>query len=276
MKYKNDSYCPMFVGLPKENAAILDFYFKDCCFDTHNNYRRKRASPCFYSQREKNEERPLKSRRLQTSPEKVDDFINNIDIKENMNGTETDSVVSSIGSCSINSYKPYDMYSRSVHESDAESACQSGYHEDTEIYHEDNDQSFTEETLADKIHTQELNAYRSTIEALHASGPLTWEKETMVTDLRLSLHISNDENLIMLKNLNSSSSSCRNSIINAYGSFSGPQSTGFYTLLLHQLVDVRTMWEGQNHFCYIWSKIAQLLMMLRYGKRNCAEQVSYE
>ncbi|GJS89629.1 EMSY domain-containing protein [Tanacetum coccineum] len=210
MKYKNDANCPMFVGLPKENAAILDFYFKDCCFDTHNNYRRKRASPCFYSQREKNEERPLKSWRLQTSPEKVDDFINNIDIKENMNGTETDSVVSSSGSCSINSYKPYDMYCRSVHESDAESACQSGYHEDTEIYHEDNDQSFTEDTLADEIHRQELNAYRSTIEALHASGPLTWEKETMVTDLRLSLHISNDEYLIMLKNLNSSSSSCRN------------------------------------------------------------------
>ncbi|GJY31568.1 agenet domain-containing protein, partial [Tanacetum coccineum] len=126
-----------------------------------------------------------------------------------MNGTETDSVVSSSGSCSINSYKPYDMYCRSVHESDAESACQSGYHEDTEIYHEDNDQSFTEETLADEIHRLELNAYRSTIEALHASGPLTWEKETM------------------------------------------GQSTGLYTLLLHQLVDVGTMWEGQNHFCYI-------------------------
>nr|GEV15932.1 hypothetical protein [Tanacetum cinerariifolium] len=87
----------MFIGLPKENAAIFDFYFKDCCFDTHNNYRRKRASPCFYSQREKNEERPLKFRRLQTSPKKVDDFINNIDIKENMNGTETHNVVSSSG-----------------------------------------------------------------------------------------------------------------------------------------------------------------------------------
>nr|GEX31662.1 hypothetical protein [Tanacetum cinerariifolium] len=82
----------MFFGLPKQNAAILEFYFKDCCFDTHNNYRRKRPSPCFYSQREKNEECPLKFRRLQTSPEKVDDFINNIDIKETMNGTETHSV----------------------------------------------------------------------------------------------------------------------------------------------------------------------------------------
>nr|GFC72287.1 hypothetical protein [Tanacetum cinerariifolium] len=61
----------------------------------------------------------------------------------------------------------------------AESSCQSEYHEDTEIYHEDNDQSFTEDPLADEIHRQELKAYHSTIEALHASGPLTWEKETM-------------------------------------------------------------------------------------------------
>ncbi|PWA60080.1 EMSY domain-containing protein [Artemisia annua] len=197
----------MFGVLPKENAAILDFYLKDCCFDTYNNHQRKRASPCFYSQREENEERPLKSRRLGTSQEKVDAVINNRDM---INRTETASVVSSSGSCSIDRYNPYDMYCGSIHDSDAESACQSGYHEDTEIYHDDNDQSFTDETLADEIHRQELNAYRSTIEALHASGPLTWENETMVTDLRLSLHISNDEYLIMLKNLNSSSSSCRN------------------------------------------------------------------
>ncbi|PWA96891.1 EMSY domain-containing protein [Artemisia annua] len=203
MKYKKEANCAMFGVLPKENAAILDFYLKDCCFDTQNKHHLKRASSCFYSKYKENEERPLKSRRLGTSPEKVDDIINDRNVTEKINASETDSVVSSSGSCSINSYKPYDMYCRSDHDSDAESACQSGYHEDA-------DQCFTNETLADEIHRQELNAYRSTIEALHASGPLTWEKETMVTDLRLSLHISNDEYLIMLKNLNSSSSSCRN------------------------------------------------------------------
>ncbi|GKD09520.1 EMSY domain-containing protein, partial [Tanacetum coccineum] len=71
-------------------------------------------------------------------------------------------------------------------DSDAESTCQSGYHEDAgfyhgsaEIYHGDTDQSDTDKAWADEIHRQELNAYRSTLEALHASGPLTWEKETM-------------------------------------------------------------------------------------------------
>nr|GEY40993.1 hypothetical protein [Tanacetum cinerariifolium] len=246
MKYKNDANCPMFYGLPKENAAIFDFYFKDCCFDTHNNYQRKRPSPCFYSQCEKNEERPLKSRRLQISPKKVDDFINNIDIKENMNGTETDRVVSSSASCSINSYKPYDTYCRSVHESDAESSCQSEYHEDTE-------------TLADEIHRQELKAFRSTIEALHASSPLTWEKETMLTDLRLSIHISNDEYLIILKNLNSSSSSCRNR--SRYYSTIRPQNTGLYTLLLPQLVDVGTMWTPG----FQWTFSTLLALIIKAG-----------
>ncbi|GKB68873.1 hypothetical protein Tco_0930285 [Tanacetum coccineum] len=48
-------------------------------------------------------------------------------------------------------------------------------------------------------------------------------------------------------------------------------------LLLHQLADVGLMWEGQNTFAtcaMIRSKISQLLMMLRYGKRNGAEQAA--
>nr|GEW17434.1 hypothetical protein [Tanacetum cinerariifolium] len=192
--------------LPKENAARLDFYLKDICFDAQNNHNlkesgifssktRKRASPCCYTQDEENEERPpkfrvsgKKGRRLivlGTSTEMVDDVTNNRDMKENINGTngsETGSFVSSSGSCSTN-------------------GC-------TEIYHLDTDQSHTDKAWADEIHRQELNAYRSTLDALYASGTLTWEKETMVTNLCLSLHISNDEHLVMLENLISASSSC--------------------------------------------------------------------
>nr|GEZ40374.1 hypothetical protein [Tanacetum cinerariifolium] len=60
---------------------------------------------------------------------KVDDVNKNRDMKENINGTngsETDSVVSSSGSCSTNGCKPYDMYCRTRHDSDEESTCQSG------------------------------------------------------------------------------------------------------------------------------------------------------
>ncbi|GKA12846.1 putative EMSY domain-containing protein, agenet domain, plant type containing protein [Tanacetum coccineum] len=94
--------------LPKENAAILDFYLKDICFDAHNNHNlkesgifssktRKRASPCCYTQDEENEERPLKFRVsgkvgrrlivLETSTEKVDDVNYIRDMKDNINGS---------------------------------------------------------------------------------------------------------------------------------------------------------------------------------------------
>lgn len=117
-----------------------------------------------------------------------------------------DSVASSTASCTINNnYRHNDMGCQSGgfegHDSDAESICQGGYEEDLSLNNKD---------LAAEIHTLELQAYRRTIEALHASGPLSWEKESMVTNLRMSLHISNDEHLIELKNLISSASSIRN------------------------------------------------------------------
>ncbi|PQQ02502.1 uncharacterized protein Pyn_24673 [Prunus yedoensis var. nudiflora] len=53
-----------------------------------------------------------------------------------------------------------------------------------------------EEDVPAGIHRLELNAYRSTLVAMHASGSLTWEQEALLTNLRISLHISNDEHLI--------------------------------------------------------------------------------
>ena len=58
-----------------------------------------------------------------------------------------------------------------------------------------------EEDLAAEVHRQELHAYRCTIMALYASGPLSWEKENLLTDLRLMLHISNDEHLSEVRHL---------------------------------------------------------------------------
>ncbi|PON54417.1 EMSY N-terminal [Parasponia andersonii] len=51
------------------------------------------------------------------------------------------------------------------------------------------------------IHNLELKAYKSTVLALYASGPLSWEQESMLTNLRLSVHISNDERLLQLRQL---------------------------------------------------------------------------
>ncbi|KAL8189631.1 hypothetical protein R6Q57_029197 [Mikania cordata] len=163
----------------------------------------KRGSP-YLSQDEVNLGTALKfkitqteGKRLQviaTSHEKVNVDVTTEDVsgayrrKANGGDDDDDRVECSVGSCSINGYSEYNIQSKSnafedtkTYGSDAESTCEIGYE--------------------DEIHRLELQAYRCTIEALHASGPLTWEKETMVTNLRMFLHISNDEHLIMLKNL---------------------------------------------------------------------------
>ncbi|KAL9326254.1 hypothetical protein ACSQ67_006899 [Phaseolus vulgaris] len=128
---------------------------------------------------------------------------------ENLESNHADSVTCSVGSCSItsrNSYKLQFPVSAGPFEdvdgpfSDAESVCQRGYEEG-------NCCPPTQEELAAEIHRLELHAYRCTIEALHASGPLSWEQEALMTNLRLSLHISNDEHLTELRNLISSENS---------------------------------------------------------------------
>ncbi|XP_050365964.1 uncharacterized protein LOC126784544 isoform X1 [Argentina anserina] len=54
------------------------------------------------------------------------------------------------------------------------------------------------------IHQLELQAYKSTLQVLYASGPLSWEQESLLTNLRLSLHITNEEHLQHLRHLLSS------------------------------------------------------------------------
>ncbi|WJX35612.1 hypothetical protein P8452_23577 [Trifolium repens] len=57
------------------------------------------------------------------------------------------------------------------------------------------------EVVEERIHRLELNAYHCTLEAMYTSGPLSWEKEELLTNLRISLNISNDEHLRGIKSL---------------------------------------------------------------------------
>ncbi|PIA45107.1 hypothetical protein AQUCO_01700564v1 [Aquilegia coerulea] len=59
----------------------------------------------------------------------------------------------------------------------------------------------SEDALEANVRELELRAYRRTLQALYASGPLSWEQESLLTNLRISLHISNEEHLILLKQL---------------------------------------------------------------------------
>ncbi|GJN10098.1 hypothetical protein PR202_ga28162 [Eleusine coracana subsp. coracana] len=53
-------------------------------------------------------------------------------------------------------------------------------------------------SLSMDLHDLELQAYQSTVRAFYASGPLTWEQESLLTNLRLSLNISNEEHLLQV------------------------------------------------------------------------------
>ncbi|CAN6441927.1 unnamed protein product [Victoria cruziana] len=121
------------------------------------------------------------------------------------NGAETSEC--SVASCSTADYPSYNLshqynaYGRQEMDGcfdDAESSCILGHR---------NECSFrSKEEIVSEIHKLELHAYRSTLEALHASGPLSWEQEALMTNLRLNLNISNDEHLLELRKLVSSKS----------------------------------------------------------------------
>ncbi|CAH1426446.1 unnamed protein product [Lactuca virosa] len=79
---------------------------------------------------------------------------------------------SSVGSCSVDD-KFQNIKEGDIESDDGESVCEGGYFGDNK----------KELGLGAEIHRLELKAYRRTIEALHASGPLSWEKESMAQKL---------------------------------------------------------------------------------------------
>jgi len=105
----------------------------------------------------------------------------------------------SVASCSVNyleyctSNEEQSVRIRSCFPDDAMSACPSmSAQENNNVYGYG---------LHMNVHELELQAYQSTVRALHAAGPLTWEQESLLTNLRLSLNISNEEHLLQLKHL---------------------------------------------------------------------------
>lgn len=121
-----------------------------------------------------------------------------VDLESN----DADSVRCSVGSCSITSngsYKSHCHVSAGPSEDFEDSFC---YNASTSRlrYEEGNSHLPENDELTSEIHRLEMHAYRCTMEALHASGPLSWEQEELVTNLRLLLHITNDEHLKELRN----------------------------------------------------------------------------
>lgn len=106
----------------------------------------------------------------------------------------------SVGSCSVTNQRPNNLEIPSIPLLYEETDCS-----DAESFNgsisEKKCSLPLEEEIEVSIHRLELHAYRRTLEALYASGPLSWEQEAMLTNLRIMLNISNDEHLMELKNL---------------------------------------------------------------------------
>ncbi|CAI9094501.1 OLC1v1030255C7 [Oldenlandia corymbosa var. corymbosa] len=113
---------------------------------------------------------------------------------------DSDTVSSSVGSCSAVSVGQNGSSNGFVRVS-----CQVSDElcSDAESFSTDDEEicplSPSEEEQAVSIHDLELRAYRSTLKVLHASGPLSWEQESMLTNLRIMLHVSNDEHLMEIR-----------------------------------------------------------------------------
>ncbi|BAS73121.1 Os01g0611200 [Oryza sativa Japonica Group] len=56
--------------------------------------------------------------------------------------------------------------------------------------------------VGEQIHRLEVDAYGALMRVFHATGALTWEKEELLTQLRLQLHVSSDEHLQLIRALN--------------------------------------------------------------------------
>jgi hypothetical protein len=59
-----------------------------------------------------------------------------------------------------------------------------------------------QEEQNDRVNALELEAYLSVMKAFHATGSLTWAKTGLLSELRLQLHVSSDEHLQIIWNLN--------------------------------------------------------------------------
>lgn len=132
-------------------------------------------------------------------------------VATNLNYKDDVSAISSVGSCSTTSNNSYKLSGHLIvptqddddQISDAESVCPLEHNDGGNFSPMTEKQHFLvkEDVLKAEVHKLELHAYCRTLEAFHASGPLSWERETLVTNLRLALNISNDEHLMVLRNL---------------------------------------------------------------------------
>ncbi|XP_010670685.2 uncharacterized protein LOC104887681 isoform X1 [Beta vulgaris subsp. vulgaris] len=128
--------------------------------------------------------------------------------KANSRNHELDDCVStesSVASCSITNAISDRLLSDSSAGCSQDSASLSSDAESHSYLGEEEEVSQGQLERDDALQTHELDlyGYRCVLESLYASGPLSWQQETALTNLRLKLYVSNDEHLTELRRLRS-------------------------------------------------------------------------
>lgn len=111
--------------------------------------------------------------------------------------------IESVGSCSVNGNGSSKMsgYNLAGNSEDADTLSSDADSFSSGADVQENCSLPLKHDVAATIHRLELHAYRRTLMVMHASGSLSWEQEDLLTTLRMSLHISNDEHLMEVRNL---------------------------------------------------------------------------
>lgn len=120
--------------------------------------------------------------------------------------------IESVGSCSVNGNHSsktagYDL-AGNCEEADTLSSDADSFSSGADLV--ENVSLPLKHDIAATIHRLELDAYRRTLMVMHASGSLSWEQQDLLTTLRMSLHISNDEHLMEVRNLISAGTNLSN------------------------------------------------------------------
>ncbi|EEF44737.1 hypothetical protein RCOM_0897890 [Ricinus communis] len=120
----------------------------------------------------------------------------------------SDGCKSSVGSCSTVGYDAHDLPFRfsPQHSDNIGDYCSDAESSSGVEYEKGGRSLSSHDQLGVEFHRSELQMYYSTVEDLYASGPLSWEDEAKLTNLRDMLHISDDEHLKVLRILISANS----------------------------------------------------------------------
>lgn len=175
----------------RTKSDFISFQAVKCYSSRVAIYRLHLYLQFFPHSQERGDVNNTKKRRLSEAP------CGEISKKQHRKCDDNESTVSSTGSCST-SGRPC-QYQVSWYADDDAVSSFVPMKQTSFSKKEKKDQEMEREA-----HKLEVDAYQATMAALHANGSISWEQEALLSNLRLLLNISIDEQQYVLRSLGSS------------------------------------------------------------------------